>query len=381
MTQGEPTGTTGRMALRSLSGTLRPWLILILVCLFFSLHPAFRSTFWTRDYLPNVLQQSARNIVLAVGMTFVILTGGIDLSVGSILALSGVGMAMALSRNPPMPLWLTGMTVLPLAALGAWLAARRIKANSLAVQIGMAVGIFAALEVLGGLALSRGLAYGTKVEGAIVIGLLIAMACGLLNGLTVSIGRVPPFVMTLGMMSAARGLTHYATNSQSVSVDYTRFRALGEGLPLLLITLAVVVAGTVLLRYFKAGRYILSTGGNEQATRLSGVPVAQYKTLAYLLSGLGAGIGAIIITAKFGLASTNAGENAELEAIAAVVIGGTSLSGGQGSIVGALVGALSITIITTGLVLVGIESNLQKVILGAIIVLTVFIDQLRRKKA
>ena len=124
---------------------------------------------------------------------------------------------------------------------------------------------------------------------------------------------------------------------------------------------------------------MLAIGGNEQAARLTGVAVESYKTLAYVLSGLGAAIGAVLVVAKFGTANTGAGNGAELDAIAAVVIGGTSLSGGQGSILNALVGALTITVITSGLVLVGIEVNLQQVILGGIIVLTVFLDQLRKR--
>jgi ribose/xylose/arabinose/galactoside ABC-type transport system permease subunit len=366
--------------LRLLFGSLRPWLILGLVCAVFSLHPDFRSRFWTRDHLPDVLQQSARNIVLAVGMSFVILTGGIDLSVGSVLALSGVGMAMALSGQPPLPLWLAFVIALPVAAFAASLFVGRARQSDPRVRWLLGGLLFLLVEAGAGFGIAHGVAGGVKVEGALLIGLLIGTACGLINGWGVSLGRVPPFVMTLGMMSAARGLTLYATNSRSVSVAFPRFRALGEGMPLILITLAVVALGTVLLTRMRAGRYFLSIGGNELASRLSGVSVARHKTLAYILSGAGAAIGAILVTAKFGTANTGAATGAELDAIAAVVIGGTSLSGGQGSIVGALVGALTITVITSGLVLVNIEVTLQQVILGGIIVLAVFVDQIRKKR-
>ena len=141
----------------------------------------------------------------------------------------------------------------------------------------------------------------------------------------------------------------------------------------------MVLAGSWLLTRTRPGRYMLSIGGNEQASRLSGVDVAANKTLAYVLAGLAAGAAALLVTARFGLASTNAGTGAELDAIAAVVIGGTSLSGGRGSIVGALVGALTITVITMGLVLVHVKNDLQPVILGVVIVLTVFLDNIRRK--
>lgn len=369
-----------------LFGALRPWLTLALVCALFSLHPDFRRIFWMRDNLPDVLQQSARNVALAVGMSFVILTGGIDLSIGSVLALSGVGMAMALTGKPTMPGWLVCLAAAPIAALCAWIASRKQRTavfsgdtTRLNPQAVMPLAIFILIEAILGLLLSRVVAGGLKVEGAIVVGLLVGMGCGLVNGLVVSVGRVPPFVATLGMMTAARGLTLTATDGSSIATPYPRLLALGQGLPLVMITLLMVLLGTWLLTQTRPGRYILSIGGNEQASRLSGVDVAANKTLAYVLAGLAGGVGALLVTAKFGLASTNAGTGAELDAIAAVVIGGTSLSGGRGSILGALVGALTITVITIGLQLVHVKNDLQPVILGAVIILTVFLDNMRRR--
>lgn len=384
MNQADPVAADGSQR-RSrhrdqVAAIIRPWLTLLLVCLLFSLHPVFRATFWTRDYLPDVMQQSGRNIVLAVGMSFVVMTGGIDLSVGAVLAFAGVGMAMAVSGAPAVPHWLAFVAAFPLAFLTVGAARRILGSRSMAMPRAAILGLFCVAEAGFGFALVQALHGGFRVEGAIGLALLIGVGCGLLNGLVVAIGRVPPFVMTLGMMSIARGLTLYATNSRSVSADFPRLRVLGEGAPLMLVALAVVAAGGLLLKRFRAGRYVLAIGGNEQATRLSGVSIETYKTLAYMLSGLGAAIGAVLVTAKFGTANTGAGTGAELDAIAAVVIGGTSLSGGQGSILNALVGALTITVITSGLVLVGIEVNLQQVILGSIIVLTVFIDQLRKRQ-
>ncbi len=361
-------------------GIVRPWLTLLLVCALFSLHPVFRTTFWTRDYLPDVFQQSGRNIVLAVGMSFVVMTGGIDLSVGAVLALAGVGLAMALSGTPAVPHWLAFVAAFPLAFLTLGFVRRTLAARSASIPFAAIVSLFVLAEAAFGFVLVQALRGGLRVEGAIGFALLIGVGCGLLNGLVVSVGHVPPFVTTLGMMSVARGLTLYATNSQSVAADFPRLRLLGEGTPLLLVTLAVVAAGSLLLKRAQAGRYMLAIGGNEQAARLTGVPVETYKTLAYMLAGLGAALGGVLVVAKFGTANTGAGTGAELDAIAAVVIGGTSLSGGQGSILNALVGALTITVITSGLVLVGIEVNLQQVILGGIIVLTVFIDQLRKRR-
>lgn len=384
MTKADQTAEEGAEPLRrqraKAFAILRSWLVLLLVCGMFSLHPVFRTTFWTRDYLPDIVQQSGRNIVLAVGMSFVVMTGGIDLSVGAVLALAGVGLAMALSGKPASPSWLAFAAAFPIASLGTGLVRRILSTRLSTTPFVLFAGIFVVLEAGVGFVLVQALKGGLRVEGAIGFALMIGVGCGLLNGLVVSVGRVPPFVTTLGMMSVARGLTLYATSSQSVSANFPRLRVLGDGAPLLMIALAVVIGGSLLLNRFRAGRYVLAIGGNEQATRLTGVSVETYKTLAYLLSGLCAAIGAVLVTAKFGTANTGAGTGAELDAIAAVVIGGTSLSGGQGSILNALVGALTITVITSGLVLVGIEVNLQQVILGGIIVLTVFIDQIRKRQ-
>lgn len=372
MNESRPTPT-----LVAVGGVLRPFLALTVVCIAFSLNAKFRSTFWTQDYLPNVMQQSARNIVLAVGMSFVILAGGIDLSVGALLALSGVGLAMGLAGT--LPLWMAFVAALPVAAGITSLTTSRFKGFSPIVQRYVPLALFLFLELAIGVLVSKAIAGGVKVEGAIILALLIGAAGGLVNGSVIAHGRVPAFVMTLGMLSAARGLTLYATDGNSVSASVPRFMALGQGTPLVVIVLVVVVAGAILLAKTKPGRYILSIGGNETAARLTGVPVAKIKTLAYVLSGTCAAIGAVLVAAKFGTADTNAGMGAELDAIAAVVIGGTSLSGGQGSIIGALVGALTITIIEAGLVLVGIKDTLQPVILGTVIVLTVYLDQMRRR--
>jgi len=358
---------------RTLNGALRPFLALAIVCAVFSLHPVFRSTFWTRSYLPNIAQQSARNIVLAVGMSFVILTGGIDLSVGAILALSGVGLAMGLAGT--LPTWLAFVASLPIAVGITGIVSKRLRLSG---RKAILLVLFLVLEFVLGSLVVKGIAGGVKVEGAILLALLIGAACGLVNGAVIARGRVPAFVMTLGMLSAARGLTLYATDGNSVPASAPRFMALGQGLPLVVIVSVVVVTGAILLAKTRSGRYILSVGSNETASHLSGVPVDTIKMFAYLLSGICAAIGAALVTAKFGTADTNAGFGAELDAIAAVVIGGTSLSGGQGTIIGALVGALTITIIEAGLVLVGIKDTLQPVILGGVIVLTVYLDQARR---
>jgi ribose/xylose/arabinose/galactoside ABC-type transport system permease subunit len=140
----------------------------------------------------------------------------------------------------------------------------------------------------------------------------------------------------------------------------------------------VVLIGSLILNKTRAGRYMRAIGGNEESARLSGVQVSAYKTLAYVISGITAAIAAIVLTAKFGVASTNAATGAELNGIAAVVIGGTSLSGGKGTVVGSLVGALTIAVLSAGLVIVGVKGTLQDVVIGGVIVLTVMIDQYRK---
>jgi ribose/xylose/arabinose/galactoside ABC-type transport system permease subunit len=359
-------------SLTPFASALRPWLGLALVCAGFSLHPQFLRTFWTREYLPNVLQQSATNIILAVGMTFVILTGGIDLSVGSVMALCGVALGMTVKAGPPP--FLACAMALPVGVLAAVLTARALSRRGATGQI--ASGAVALLVTgLGGMVGWQATRGGVRLEGALIATLMVGVACGLLNGLLVTLGRVPPFVVTLGMMTAARGLTVYATDGNSVSGLPPRLGALGVGVPLMAITLAVVAFSAVLLLRTSAGRYLLSIGGNEEAARLSGVKVTVYKTLAYLLSGVASAIAAIVLTAKFQLADTGAGMGAELNAIAAVVIGGTSLSGGRGSVIGTLIGALTIQVLNAGLVIIGVKDTLQLVVIGAVIVVTVMMDQ------
>ena len=357
---------------------LRPWLVLAIVCAGFSLHPDFLRTFWTRDYLPTILQQASINIILATGMTFVILTGGIDLSVGSVLALCGVALGLTAKTGPPP--FLAAFMALPIGVLASALIMRlmqpRLALRPASIMAGLA-GL--AVTAIGALLIWRGASGGVPLTVALLAALSVGLACGLTNGLVVSLARVPSFVVTLGMLTAARGLTVYATNGESVSALPPALGALGEGLPLVMIAAAVVIAGAVLQSLTVPGRYIQAVGANEQAARYSGVEVAKYQTLAYVLSGLTAAIAAIVLTAKFQTADTGAGSGAELNAIAAVVIGGASLSGGRGSVVGSLVGALTIAVLNSGLVLVKVPDTLQGVIIGIVIVAVVMIDQIRRK--
>ena len=351
---------------------LRPWIGLAIVCAGFSFHPDFARTFWSADYLPNILQQAATNIILAVGMTFVVMTGGIDLSVGSVLALSGIGLGLTVTEGPPP--FIAGLMAIPIGAIAA-AGARRFCAASIPCSlIGFASAVIASIGIYYG---TRG---GIRLEAALLGALAVGTGCGLINGMLVAWGRLPAFIATLGMLTAARGLTLYATDGNSVSGLPPRLGGLGEGLPVVAIALAVVLVGGVVLSLTRAGRSVQAIGGNEEASRLSGVDVAGYKILAYAVSGLAAGVAAIVLTAKFRLADTGAGTNAELNAIAAVVIGGASLSGGQGSIVGSLVGALTIAVLNAGLVLTRVPDTLQGVVIGCVIVGTVLLDRLRFRR-
>lgn len=355
---------------RRLFAALRPWLVFVIVLGGLSLHPRFFSTFWRADYLPNILQQAATNIIIATGMTFVILTGGIDLSVGSVAGLCGVALGLTVTKGPPG--FMVAAMALPVGVAAAALLRKRID-NRVVITVAAV-----AVTVVASIGLRQATLGGIRLESAVGAALLLGCACGLINGLLVSLGRVPAFIVTLGMLTAARGLTVYSTGGNSVSNLPPRLGAIGDGWPLIAIALSVVVAGSIILNLTKAGRYMSAIGGNEEAARLTGVDLTQYKTLAYFISGITAAVAAVVLTAKFQVASTNAATGAELNGIAAVVIGGTSLSGGRATVAGSLAGALTIAVLDAGLVLVGVEGTLQNVVIGAVIVVTVMIDQYRR---
>jgi len=280
--------------------------------------------FLTVSNLLNVAQQTAINAIIAVGMTFVIITAGIDLSVGSIMALSGVVLASALHNGIPLPAAL-------LSALGT--------------------------------------------------GLL----CGLLNGLLITLGGLPPFISTLGMMSVARGAALMYTQGRPISgfADNYRHLATGEFLRIpspILIMLSVYLLAHFALARTKLGRYSYAIGGNEQAALLSGVNVRFYKTIVYGLSGMLSGLAAIILTARLDSAQPIAGIMYELDAIAAAVIGGTSLMGGEGTVVGTLIGALIMGVLRNGLNLLGVSSFLQQIVIGSAIIIAVLTDMILKRQ-
>ena len=272
------------------------------------------------DYVLTLLRQVAINGILAVGVTYVLLTGGVDLSLGSVVALAGV--VAATFAHP-----------------GAY---------PLALPLGM--------------------------------GLLTGALCGTVNGLVVTRGRVAPFIATLGMMTAARGLAYIISGGRPVSQLRPEFNAIGSGnilgIPIPVILLGVVAAvSAVFLRNTRAGRHLYATGGNETAAYASGINVHAAKTLAYSVCGALAGLAGIVQAARSTTGQPNAGMMYELDAIASVVIGGTSLAGGVGGVGGTILGALLMGVISSGLDMLNVPSYYQQVVKGLIIVGAVMLDR------
>jgi ribose transport system permease protein len=281
--------------------------------------------FATVSNLVNVLEQSAVVGVISIGMTFVILTGGIDLSVGSLVALAGVAFGLAARAGAP-----------PLLAAAA--------------------------------------------------GVLAGLACGAANGALVTLGRLPPFIATLGMMSVARGAALMLTGGRPVSGFAPGVRALAHADPLgipapVLLMAALYAAAHVVLTRTVYGRYVYAIGGNEVAASLSGVRVRLHKAGVYAISGAASGVTALLLVARLDSAQPIAGIGYELDAIAAVVIGGASLLGGAGSVLGTLVGALLMSVLRNGLNLLGVSAYVQQIAIGAVIVAAVVVDMSLRRRA
>ncbi|MCX6168139.1 MAG: ribose ABC transporter permease [Ignavibacteriales bacterium] len=280
--------------------------------------------FFTVSNILNIAQQTSINGIIAVGMTFVIISAGIDLSVGSIVAFSGV--------------------------------------------------------VLAGL-----LQAGVSEPFAILLGLMVGLICGLSNGLLISYGRLPPFIATLGMMSVARGAALLYTEGRPISGFSNGFRFLATGeifkIPItVLIMISIYLIAHFVLTRTKLGRYTYAIGGNEEAAHLSGINTKFIKTIIYGISGLLSGFAALILTARLNSAQPIAGIMYELDAIAAVVIGGTSLLGGEGKLSGTLIGALIMGILRNGLNLLGVSSFIQQIVIGLVIICAVLIDMTLKKK-
>lgn len=287
--------------------------------------------FLKTDNLLNVANQIVVIAVLAIGMTLVILTGGIDLSVGSLIALSAV------------------VTTWMIAGIG------------------------------GGESASIG-----SLWGAAAVGLFFTGAMGLFSGWMVTFFSIPPFIVTLAVMLVGSGLAYLLSKGQSIYQLPESFVWLGRGkliggMPVSVVLMLVLyIAAHLFMSRTVLGRYIYAVGGNREASRLSGVPVKSVLIFVYVLNGLLAGLGGLITASQLKSGSPNYGTMYELYVIAAVVVGGTSLSGGQGKVLGTLIGAFVIAVIQNGMNLTGVESYTQKVVLGLVILGAVLLDRMKK---
>ncbi len=276
-------------------------------------------SFLSVNNLLNVLRQISINGLLAIGVTFVILAGGIDLSVGSILAFSGV------------------------------------------VSASLAAG-------------------GQPPYVAVIAGIVVGALLGAMNGFVISKAKVSPFIVTLGMMSVARGLTLVYSDGRPIPGLSAGFKFIGGGkilgIPVpVIILLAMLAIFYVILYKTNVGRHIYAVGGNENASRLSGLNINRIKIIVYSISGLMAGLAGVVLTSRVTSGLPQAGLSYELDAIAAVVIGGTSLAGGRGSLFGTFLGVLLIGVINNGLDLMNVSSYYQLIVKGSLIVLAVMLDK------
>ena len=280
--------------------------------------------FFTLENLSNVARQVSINAIIATGMTIVILTGGIDLSVGSVMALSMTFSAGAM-----------------LSGISPWL--------------------------------------------GILIGLGTGIVFGALNGVLIAYARLPAIIVTLATMEIPRGLALFYTGGYPQSGLPESFAWLGRGAVLgiqvpILVTAVVFAAAFVLLTWFPVGSYLYGIGGNEEAVRLSGIRVERYKLLAYTLSGFTAAISGLVLSSRLMSGQPNAGIGFELDAIAAVVLGGTAITGGRGSIVGTLIGAFTLGVLNNGLNLMGVSPYTQKILKGVIILLAIYVGSFKRNR-
>ncbi|MDR2494007.1 MAG: ABC transporter permease [Spirochaetaceae bacterium] len=301
---------------------------LLILCLILVVYDGIqgRTVFLSGNNIMNVLRQVATNLYIACGMTMIIILGGIDLSVGSVVALSGC--------------------------------------------------------VTGGL-----IAYqGCPLPAAVMLGLLVGVAAGAFNGFVVSRTTIPPFIVTLSMMNIARGAGYVYTGGQPIRIMDDAFNFIGSGyvsmVPVPVIYLVIIVGiSAFIMNRSKLGRHIYAVGGNPTAARFSGIKNGRVLFFAYLFSGTMSAIAGIVLASRMFSGQPTAGQGAEMDAIAAVVLGGTSMSGGVGRIGGTVIGALIIGVLNNGLNLLNINSFWQYIVKGVVILIAVYVDFLKKKQA
>jgi ribose/xylose/arabinose/galactoside ABC-type transport system permease subunit len=299
----------------------------LIICILSALKP---DSFLTAENILNVLSRSSVNGIIAMGITAVIISAGIDLSVGSMMALCGM---------------VAGYVMLKLGGAHP--------------QVG------------------------SMVAGTIA-GIATGIACGLLNGTLITKLKLPPFIVTLGTMSAFRGISYVMNDGKMYDAPTYTYLGTGDvlGIPVCVLIFAVIVAAAgFILRYTRLGRYTYAIGSNREAAFHAGVNVDLNLTAVYALTGFVVGIAAMIATSRTVSAQPTAGISLELDIIASVVIGGASLAGGRGSVSGTIIGTLLISFLRNGCTLLGISTNVQLVVIGAIIIGAVALDQMARSRA
>ena len=299
----------------------------LIICILSVLKP---DTFLTMENFMNVLRRSSVNGIIAVGMTAVIISAGIDLSVGSMMALAGM------------------------------------------------VGAYTMIAVGGPDPQGAALVIGT------VVSVITGIVCGLLNGVLITKLKLQPFIVTLGTMSAFRGISYVMNEGQPYNVPSYKYLNEGImlGIPVSILIFAVIVAvASFVLKYTRLGRYAYAVGSNREAAFHAGVNVDLNLIRIYALTGLVVGIAAMVTTSRAVSAQPTAGIGLELDIIAAVVIGGASLAGGRGTITGTIIGTLLISFLRNGCTMLDISTNVQLIVIGAIIIAAVAVDQLARSKA
>lgn len=296
----------------------------LVLCVFLSVFPKTSGSFFTRQNIFNVLRQISTNLFLACGMTMVIILGGIDLSVGSIIALSGCISAGYVARyNLPLPI-------------------------------------------------------------ALLMGLLVGLLVGMFNGAVISKTTIPAFIVTLATMNIAKGLAYVYTGGSPVRVVTKEWQFLGAGYvgifptPVVILVIVLIITA-IIMNKTKMGRHMYAVGGNQQAAEFSGIKVEKVKFFVHAFSGLMAGLAGIVLASRMYSGQPTAGDGAEMDAIAAVVVGGTSMAGGSGKIGGTIIGGLIIGVLNNGLNLLNVNSFWQYVVKGVVILLAVFLDYFRNK--
>ena len=296
----------------------------LVLCVFLSVFPKTSGSFFTRQNIFNVLRQISTNLFLACGMTMVIILGGIDLSVGSIIALSGCISAGCVARyNLPLPI-------------------------------------------------------------ALLMGLLVGLLVGMFNGAVISKTTIPAFIVTLATMNIAKGLAYVYTGGSPVRVVTKEWQFLGAGYvgifptPVVILVIVLIITA-IIMNKTKMGRHMYAVGGNQQAAEFSGIKVEKVKFFVHAFSGLMAGLAGIVLASRMYSGQPTAGDGAEMDAIAAVVVGGTSMAGCSGKIGGTIIGGLIIGVLNNGLNLLNVNSFWQYVVKGVVILLAVFLDYFRNK--